>query len=203
MSRLPQSMPKFMYLLYAVGLAALPAITPLTESAPEATTTPSVAQQRDGRHDFDFLSGRWYAHSRRLVKPLQGSDQWEEFESVHDGVLLPSGFGVADDFRIVSRPDFVGLALQVYNPAKRQWQAYWYRLGVLSEPLLGVFKEGVGVFEGPDELDGKSIITRYTWSDITANSARWEQAYSADGGKTWERNWIMNYRRTRPVANNR
>lgn len=200
MSRSPQSKPKLLHLLYGLGLAALPAMTAFAGSAAADTTHAGASQQRDGRHDFDFLSGRWYAHSRRLVKPLHGADEWEEFESVHDGVLLPSGFGVADDFRIESRPGFIGLALQVYDPAKQQWQAYWYRLGVLTAPLIGAFRDGVGVFEGPDQHEGQPIITRYTWSGITATSARWEQAYSADGGKTWEVNWIMNYRRTLSTA---
>ena len=156
---------------------------------------------RDGSRDFDFLVGRWYAHSRRLAKPLDAAvDQWEEFDSVHDGVLLPGGFGVADDYRIPSRPDFVGLALQLYDPKTGQWQAYWYRLGVLTASLVGHFNDGVGVFEGPDTHEGKPIRTRYTWSQISATTARWEQAYSADDGRSWERNWVMTYSRTAPAA---
>ena len=157
---------------------------------------------RDGSHDFDFLAGRWYAHSRRLAKAIGcgAPDQWEEFDSVHDGVLLPGGFGVADDYRIPSRPDFVGLALQLYDPQTRLWQAYWYRLGVLTASLVGRFDDGVGVFEGPDTHEGSPIRTRYTWSQVTAATARWEQAFSTDGGKTWESNWVMTYSRTAPAV---
>lgn len=191
---------KSLCLLCGLALATLPLTTTLAATPATGTTTMPTSQPRDGRHDFDFLVGRWYAHSRRLAKPLSGSDEWVEFDSVHDGVLLPSGFGVADDYRIEGRPDFLGLALQVYDPATGQWRAYWYRLGAMTPPLLGTFKDGVGVFEGPDQHEGEPIITRYTWSQITAAAARWEQAYSADGGKTWETNWVMDYSRTRSAS---
>jgi len=164
---------------------------------PDATI-PSVIE-RDARRDFDFLAGRWHAHSRRLTRPLDpAADAWEEFDSVHDGVLLPGGFGVADDFRIPARPEFIGLALQLHDPATGQWQAYWYRNGVLTASLAGGFVDGVGVFEGPDTHEDRPIRTRYTWSRITPVSARWEQAYSDDGGRTWETNWVMAY--SRPPA---
>jgi hypothetical protein len=186
--------------LLCASFLLLPAIEALAAPQTSGSTAMPTTALRDGRHDFDFLAGRWYAHSRRLTKPLANSNEWVEFDSVHDGVLLPGGFGVSDDYRIEGRPDFHGLALQVYDPATRQWQAWWYRLGVLTSPLHGAFTDGVGVFEGPDELDGRPIVTRYTWSRITATTARWEQAFSADGGSTWETNWVMEYRRAKPSA---
>ena len=76
---------------------------------PDANVPPATGH--DARRDFDFLAGRWHARSRRLTRPLDpAADAWEAFDSVHDGVLLPGGFGVADDFRIPARPEFVGLA---------------------------------------------------------------------------------------------
>ena len=158
------------------------------------------ATRHDGARDFDFVAGRWYAHSKRLVNPLGGAPQWEEFDSIHDGVVLPGGIGSADDYRIVGRPAFHGLALQLHDPTTGQWRLYWYRNGVLTAPLLGRFENGVGVFEGDDEHEGRPIRTRYTWSGISADSARWEQAFSADGGATWETNWVMDYQRSAPLA---
>ena len=182
-------------------LPALLFAAPVSATMPTNDGTMTMTATRDGSHDFDFLAGRWYAHSRRLTRPLDAADdQWEEFDSVHDGVLLPSGFGVADDYRIPGRPDFVGLALQLYDPKSGQWQAYWYRLGVLTASLVGRFDDGVGVFEGADTHEGRPIRTRYTWSQVTATTARWEQAFSADDGKSWESNWVMTYSRTAPAV---
>lgn len=186
-------------LVSIAATSATGAVAASTDGRPVAATpsTPvAEAAMHDPRHDFDFLDGRWFARSRRLARPLDpAADEWEAFESVHDGVRLPGGFGVADDFRIPSRPDFVGLALQLYDARTGQWQAYWYRNGVLTASLAGRFADGVGVFEGPDTHEGRPIRTRYTWSRITPRSARWEQAYSADGGRSWETNWVMDYRR--------
>lgn len=173
------------------------AMTAVANSETSEPAVPMPAIARSGsRHDFDFLAGRWFAHNHRLANPLDpAADRWEAFDSVHDGVLLPNGSGVADDFRIPSQPEFAGLALQLHDPATGHWQAYWYRNGVLSASLAGRFVDGIGVFEGPDVHQGRPIRTRYTWSRITSRSARWEQAYSADGGCTWETNWVMDYRR--------
>jgi hypothetical protein len=192
------------FAVIGAATASARAVPPATESQVAAITAapmPSPAMSgpamHDARHDFDFLGGRWFARNRRLTRPLDpAADEWEAFDSVHDGVLLPYGFGVADDFRIPARPEFVGLALQLYDARTGQWQAYWYRNGVLTASLRGRFVDGVGVFEGPDVHEGRAIRTRYTWSQITPASARWEQAYSADDGRTWETNWTMEYRRT-------
>ena len=66
---------------------------------------------------------------------------------------------------------------------------------VLDPPVVGKFSNGVGVFEGADEFQGRPIIMRFTWSNITPTSARWEQEFSADNGQTWEKNWIMEFTR--------
>jgi hypothetical protein len=57
--------------------------------------------------------------------------------------------------------------------------------------MLGEFHGNVGIFEGPDELRGEPILVRCTCSRISQTRARWEQAFSEDGGETWETNWTM------------
>jgi hypothetical protein len=61
--------------------------------------------------------------------------------------------------------------------------------------VCGRFANGIGGFEGDDVLRGQPIKAYFQWSDITANSARREQVFSADGGATWEVNWVTHFTR--------
>ncbi|MCU6434073.1 hypothetical protein LPB67_09870 [Undibacterium sp. Jales W-56] len=158
----------------------------------------------DGIHDFDFLIGHWRVENRRLVKRLQDNHEWETFEATQYNQSLPAGIGNYDDFVAASwRPGFVGMSLRLFNPQTRLWSIYWLdnqsaglnAAGVLLPPVVGKFENGIGVFECDDELDGKPIRVRYTWSDIQRDSACWEQAMSPDQGKTWEMNWQMRFQR--------
>jgi len=149
--------------------------------------------ERDGSHDFDFQTGRWRIRNERLVKRLAGCTEWETFESTNRAWLLPGGLGNMDEYVTDHWPGFVGLSLRLYNRETRQWSIYWAsnHKGTLDPPVVGSFANGVGVFKGRDQLEGRPIVMRFVWSGITETSARWEQAFSPDEGRTWETNWIM------------
>jgi hypothetical protein len=159
----------------------------------------------DGSRDFDFWMGRWHVTNRRLPRPLQGCVDWEHFQATSHAVPLPGGIGNYDDFIAPDwRPGYVGMSLRIYNPQTALWSIYWLtnrtggldpRSGHLTPPVVGRFVDGVGVFEGSDELDGRPIRVRYTWSDIRPRSARWQQAFSPDDGESWEVNWFMQMER--------
>jgi hypothetical protein len=152
-----------------------------------------IRPDRDGSRDFDFHVGRWRIRNDRLVKRLQGCTEWETFEATQRAWLLPGGLGNMDDFVTDHWPGFVGMSLRLYHPVARTWSIYWVsnRTGVLEPPVVGSFADGIGVFGGRDVLDGRPIVVRYTWSDITKTGARWEQDFSPDQGRTWEKNWVM------------
>jgi hypothetical protein len=157
----------------------------------------SLAPSRDGSHDFDFQTGRWHIRNHRLVKRLEGCTEWEDFEATLTARLLPGGLGNIDEYYTDYWPGFVGLSLRLYDRQTRKWSIYWAsnRTGTLDPPVVGSFANGVGVFEGRQELDGRPILVRFTWSNLTRTSARWEQAFSPDDGRTWEKNWIMEHTR--------
>jgi hypothetical protein len=153
----------------------------------------SVTVDRDASHDFDFWPGRWRVRNERLVKRLQGCTEWETFDARVEARLLPGGLGNVDEYHTDHWPGYVGMSVRLYNPHTRLWSIYWAsnRTGALEPPVVGSIPNGVGVFEGRDVLDGRPIVVRFTWSDITRTGARWEQAFSPDDGRTWEKNWIM------------
>jgi hypothetical protein len=146
--------------------------------------------------DFDFWMGRWKVHNRRLRKRLAGSDEWEEFEATSVARPLLDGLGNEDEFRTDYEGGFVAMSFRFFDPEKRLWSIYWAdsrRPGVLDPPVFGSFSGDVGVFEGTDTFEGRPILVRFVWSGVTTPTPRWEQAFSDDGGRTWEVNWVMEF----------
>jgi hypothetical protein len=149
-------------------------------------------------HDFDFWIGTWSGRNRRLQERLAGCDEWDEFEGTCVARPVLDGLGNVEEFRTDYQGGIVGMSLRLFDPVTRLLAIYWIdsrHCGVLEPPVLGSFSDGVGVFECDDTFEGRPIVVRYTWSDITDATARWEQSFSADGGKTWETNWLVEHRR--------
>lgn len=169
-------------------------IAGLLIGAPARGAEGAEMQTRDGAHDFDFWVGSWKIHNRRLRERLKGSTTWDEFEATNDARPLLGGVGNEDVYRTDLAGGFTGMSFRFYDKATGQWWIYWAdsrRPGRLDPPVVGSFDGDVGVFEGADTFEGRPIRVRFTWSRVTTPTPRWEQAFSADGGKTWETNWVM------------
>lgn len=154
---------------------------------------------RDGQHDFDFEHGSWRAHLRRLQNPLTGSDTWVEYEGMSIVRPIWNGRGNLGTIEINGPAGRIeGLSLRLYNPESRQWNISWSSSndGTLGPPMIGGFENGRGEFYNQELLNGRAIFVRFIFSDITEDSFRLEQAFSDDGGKTWEANWIATFART-------
>jgi hypothetical protein len=148
--------------------------------------------------DWAFLVGRWNVQHRRLKKRLVGDTQWEDFAGTCVNWPLMGGLGNVDD-NVLELPGgtYRGVGVRAFDAETRQWSIWWIdsRRGGMDPPVRGGFKDGVGVFQGADTHEGRPIIARFRWSEITANTAKWDQAFSTDGGKTWETNWLMQFAR--------
>ena len=157
-----------------------------------------VFAEQDGRADFDFLMGRWNVQHRRLRERLKGSTSWEEFEGTSIARPLLGGLGNIDE-NIMERASgrAEGTSFRLFSPLSRQWSIYWADSVslVLQPPMVGGFAEGRGEFYDQELFEGRAIFSRFIWSAITATSCRWEQAFSADGGRSWETNWMMEFTR--------
>ena len=151
------------------------------------------APRRDGAHDFDFEVGSWKTHVRRLQHPLTGSTSWVEYDGTTVARKVWDGRALMIEVELDSSSHhFEGLNLRLYNPESHQWSLNFSNAasGTLSTPTIGEFKNGRGEFYDQEMLNGRAILVRFVISDITKTSCHFEQAFSDDGGKSWEVNWI-------------
>jgi hypothetical protein len=159
-----------------------------------------LAPAERGQRDFDFEEGSWKIHLSRLDHPLTGSTKWTEFDGTTVTQKVWGGRAFIEEFESDSPSLHIeGLTLRLYNPQSHQWSLNWAtsRTGTLSIPTIGEFKNGRGEFYDHEPINGRMILVRFIWSEITANSAHFEQSFSDDGGKTWEANWITNQTRVK------
>ena len=144
--------------------------------------------------DFDFLMGTWQVTNRRLKQRFADSQDWDVFAAQSVCQKLLGGVANVDEIAMPSR-GFSGLTLRLLNVEQQRWSIYWVnsRSGELFPPVHGRFDGDRGEFFGEDTDDGKPVKVRFVWNRQVPKSPRWEQAFSVDGGKTWETNWIMEF----------
>jgi hypothetical protein len=151
-------------------------------------------------HDFDFFIGAWRVSHRYLKQRLANCTEWAEFAGVTETRKILGGFGNIDDNTLnKSAGAYRAVTLRAFDPETRQWSIWWLdgrTPRCLDTPMRGEFENGVGLFFADDALDGRPIRVRFTWTQDDGDGPRWEQAFSADGGATWETNWIMRFTRT-------
>jgi len=149
--------------------------------------------------DFDFVIGDWIVSHRRLKERLAGCSEWVAFDGASSTRHVLGGFGNIEDNQLfLPEATYRAVALRSYNADTKSWFIWWLD-GRLPEsldiPVVGHFVDGVGTFFADDQLNGQPIKVRFTWSVPVADQPHWEQAFSTDGGATWETNWTMEFSR--------
>jgi len=165
-------------------------------SYPQSTPDSANLPQRDGSHDFDFLIGNWKAHVRRLPDRLNNSNVWVEYDGISNHKKILDSNANFEEFEVTStdkKLHIKGQTLRLYNPTSHQWSIYLVDVdnGTLGlPPVVGGFTGNRGEFYDQEQFKGRAILVRYVWLNLSPQSARMEQSFSADGGRTWEVNWI-------------
>jgi len=162
----------------------------------EASQAQAAILQHDGSHDFDFLIGDWRAHVRRLPERLVGSNNWVEYDGISNHKKVLDTSANFEEFDVRSADGKLRIkaqTLRMYNPETHQWSIYGLELdkGSLETPPLvgGLAGDHLELFN-QQLWKGRVVLVRYVWRSVSPKVARMEQAFSADGGKTWEVNWI-------------
>jgi len=181
------------YLLSSLLVIALQPGIAQQNSDASTINLQSAPPERDGSHDFDFEIGTWKTRLSRLQRPLTGATTWVEYEGTSVVRKVWNGRANLLELEVDGPTGHIeGLSLRLYNPQSRQWSLNFSNSGsgTLSQPTIGEFKNGRGEFYNQETFNGRSIFVRFVISSITPNSCRFEQAFSDDGGKTWEVNWV-------------
>jgi hypothetical protein len=175
------------------GAPALPA-------GAEATKPPEPVL-RDGQHDFDFNIGAWKTHIKRVVDPLSGSSNSIELNGTVTVRKVWDGRAQLEEIE-ADGPNghWEALTLFLYNPEAHQWSQNYVnaKTGVLNSPAIGGFKDGRVELFSYDTVNGPAILVRAVWSDMTPTSHRYQESYSADGGKTWATAFTADLTRDQP-----
>ncbi len=149
--------------------------------------------------DFDFLFGAWRVQHRRLKERLAHCDAWEEFSGFSTVQPLLRGFGNVDD-NFIDLPGgaYRAATVRSFDSETGKWAIWWLdarQPHQIDVPIIGSFDNGIGTFLADEPFRGKPITVRFLWTAITRQSCRWEQAFSEDGARKWETNWIMDFTR--------
>ena len=184
------------HILSAALLCGLVQTGPVAGQAPARPPAAPAPALRDGSRDFDFEFGSWKAHIARRLKPLTGSTEWVEYDGI--SIVRPWWDGKANigELKVAGPAGKIeGMSVRLYDPQARQWRIHWASSsdGQLGEPMIGGFEGGRGLFYNREMLGNRAILVRFIFSGIAAKSFRIEQAFSADGGQSWETNWISDF----------
>jgi hypothetical protein len=148
--------------------------------------------------DFDFYIGTWTIENRRLTSRLAGSDDWETFPAVSVARSVLGGTANLDEITFPTK-GWTGLTLRLHDRERDTWSLYWVagQASTVEAPVVGRWDDQ-GEFAGycDDVHEGTPVRVRFRWTGVSASTAHWEQAFSTDGGQTWETNWTMDSVRT-------
>lgn len=184
-----------LHILLPAGLLAGTLLLPPPASAQNAAAAPDTASS-DGQHDFDFEIGTWKTQMKVLAEPLsEAPDEWLEFDGTSTVRKVWDGRANLLELQAdgAGGRHIEGLSLRLYNPQSRQWSLHFSnaRVGKLTPPVYGGFTDGHGMFQGEDFLDdGRAVLVRFEILPMAPDIYRFVQSFSADGGRSWEENWI-------------
>lgn len=168
--------------------------------AQSSSPAPILPALHDGAHDFDPLLGNFTFHLHYMLHPLTNTPDWTEMEGTASCYKVWNGRAQLDTVELdgANGRHMEGLTLRLYDGDARQWRLYWAnsRIGRLDPPQVGNFREGHGDFYTTDTVNGKMALIRFDWTKMTSGTPHFEQAFSPDGGKSWQVNWITNQTRT-------
>ncbi len=185
--------PRKRILVVCMSLLALTAGAAPGEAAPIPSTTREAAAE--GQRSFDWEIGTWRSQVRVLANPLSDApDEWLDFAGTSVVRPLMDRRANVVEFGVQGPTGRIdALNMRLYEPQNDRWSLTFVNMrdGLLAPAVYGGFDGRVGEFYGEDHLDGRPIKVRFLITRQGPDKARFEQAFSDDGGQTWETNWTV------------
>lgn len=132
---------------------------------------------------FDFWLGEW---DLSWEKDGTGTNS---ITSMYDGCVIQ------EQFDGQPRMDLKGMSLSLYDPKLGRWKQTWVDNGGSYFDLLGEFEDGVMTLVCEKEREGKPILLRMVFHNISENELDWNWERSDDDGENWELSWHIHYKR--------
>lgn len=141
---------------------------------------------------FDFWVGEWelsWPAEQMGGPPGDRGAGTNRIERVLDGCVIEENFAIDDG-------SFRGHSVSVFDTAAGIWRQTWVDSSAGYITLTGQFEDGQMVLSTePRERDGRVVINRMVFRDITPVSLKWDWQGSRDGGETWNDLWNIDYSR--------
>lgn len=170
---------------------------------------PVVAQESAGfapacateqHRQFDFWVGEWEVDNRHR-RPGEDDPTWYDTGIARDRVsAVLDGCAIVEHWKgSLSFGEVVGFSVRAFNPVTALWD-----LVLLWPPtdqpsfatLSGGFRHQRGeFFTRRADVSMGGTLSRFTFSDISPDTLRWDVAVSADSGLHWRPGWIMEFTR--------
>jgi hypothetical protein len=148
-------------------------------------------------NDFAFLTGTWDVANRRRFS----AGLWDEFPATCSVSMCVDDLVQLDRY---DAPDFPGrghvkaVTVRAYDATADTWSIIWLCNYADPDfvPMVGRWDGETGLFHATTtDADGTPLDVRFVWTRDGDDHARWEQAFSYDGGTTWDVNWTMDFTR--------
>jgi hypothetical protein len=161
-----------------------PRIVKSLEQLRDATRPCANAAKRPQYREFDFWVGDWDVYAPNGTKA--GTSKVEK---------ILSGCVILENWTSVSAAD--GKSFNKYNPDLARWEQYWVGEGGDTTYFHGKL-EGKNMVYTTDPIagdNGISTVRRLTFFNLDPNTVRQFGEISQDGGKTFNTEYDLKYRR--------
>lgn len=175
-----------------VGEAPAPPAQSAASNAPAAETSGAAAQApaapahcaAPDSQSFDFWIGEWrlsWGNEQRGTSTIR---------RILGNCVIEENF--AGD---MSEGRYVGKSVSVYDAGAQQWKQTWVDSHGDYLDFTGSYRNDRMVLTREAVRNGTPFLQRMVWYNIREDSLDWNWEKSADGGRTWDVMWHIDYRR--------